>query len=290
MSVMPFIVAEISGNHLGSKDRAIKLINAAVHCGADAVKFQCFAPEQMADFGVIVQAGTWAGRELVDLYRETHTPRDWFPFLFSHARASHIIPFASVFHPDDVDFLETLDCQMYKISSFEILDLPLIRHAAQTGKPIIISTGMATLDEIWPAFDACNQGRPGPEPWECPWPTLLRCTSAYPASAEDAALTSIPDLAHRYDCDVGLSDHTLGIAVPVAATVLGASMIEKHLCLSRADGGPDAGFSSEPAEFAAMVVACREAAAAIGEVRYGPTPSEMSSLPLRRKPGGKRGG
>lgn len=286
----PLLVAELSANHLGNFDRAIALVEAAAKAGANAVKTQCFTPEQMADPETVIESGPWAGRKLYELYCETYTPRDWHAKLFSCAKELGMIGFASVFHPDDVDFLETLDCPMYKISSFEILDLQLIRHAAKTGKPVVISTGMATLDEIWLAFDACNQGRPGPKPWECPWPTLLRCTSAYPASAEDAALVSIPDLAHRYDCNVGLSDHTLGLGVAVAAVTLGATMIEKHLTLSRADGGPDAAFSSEPHEFAAMVVACREAAAALGEVRYGPTESEMSSLPLRRKPGGKRGG
>lgn len=283
MNSSPFIVAEISGNHLGSEDRTIQLIDVAASCDADAVKFQCFTPEQMADPGVIIESGPWAGKELLTLYRETHTPREWFPLLFAHARASRILPFASVFHPDDVDFLETLGCEMYKISSFEILDLPLIRHAARTGKPLVISTGMASFDEIYEAsLIASGSGAGGV--------TLLKCTSAYPADSSDANLATMKELMRLGWERIGLSDHTLGLAVPVAATALGATMIEKHLCLSRADGGPDAAFSSEPAEFAAMVVACREAAAAIGEVRYGPTESEMSSLPLRRKPGGKRGG
>lgn len=283
----PVIVAEISGNHLGSQAKALQLIDAAWHAGADAVKFQCFTPEQMADPGVIVQSGPWAGRELLDLYRETHTPREWFPLLFSHARFRRMTPFSSVFHTDDVDVLETLHCAMYKISSFEILDLSLIKYAAGTGKPLIISTGMATLDEI---RDAIWAARPS-------LITLLKCTSAYPASVAEANLETGRDYQAMFDIedeyskpDWGVSDHTMGFTAPVVATVLGATMIEKHLTLSRANGGPDAAFSSEPEEFAAMVKACREAAAAIGEVRYGPTPSEMSSLPLRRKPGGKRGG
>jgi len=276
----PFIVAEIGGSHNGSQARAIQLIDAAVRCGADAVKFQCFTPEQMADPGIIVQSGPWVGRELLQLYRETHTPKEWFPLLFAHARASYIVPFASVFHPDDVDFLEMIGCEMYKISSFEIL----IRHAAKTGKPLVISTGMATAPEISVA-SAWHQREFGSRPRL----TLLKCTSAYPALAGDANLATMRDM-ESFGANIGISDHTIGIAIPVAATALGATMIEKHLTLSRSDGGPDAGFSSEPHEFAAMVRACREAAAALGEVRYGPTESEMSSLPLRRKPGGKRGG
>jgi N-acetylneuraminate synthase len=282
----PFIVAEISGNHLGSQERAIKLIDAAVRCGADAVKFQCFTPEQMADPGVIVQSGPWAGRELLQLYRETHTPMAWFPMMFAHARSSNVMPFASVFHPDDIGFLETLDCPMYKISSFELLDLPLIRHAAETGKPVVISTGMGTLFEIELAVAVAEEYGLKHESLL----TLLRCVSAYPADSKDFNLVSISDLIkHFAGCKVGLSDHTLGLSCAVAAVALGATMVEKHLTLRRSDGGPDSAFSSEPEEFAAMVVACHEAHAALGEVRYGPTPSEMSSLPLRRLKGGKRG-
>lgn len=277
----PFIVAEIGGNHLGSQTRALRLIDAACHADADAVKFQCFTPEQMADPGVIVQSGPWAGRELLQLYRETHTPRAWFPLMFAHARASHVMPFASVFHTDDVDFLETLDCEMYKISSFEIIDLNLIRHAARTKKPIILSAGMATEEEIERAWNATV---------DTAHTIVLKCTSSYPADpAETNLLTMRSWMRPQYAYDVGLSDHTLGLGVAVAAVALGAVMVEKHLTLSRADGGHDAAFSSEPAEFAAMVKACREAHAALGEVRYGPTPSEMSSLPLRRLKGGKRG-
>lgn len=278
----PLIVAEISGNHLGSCTRAIALVEAAANAGADAVKFQCFTPEQMADAGVMVQSGPWSGKELLSLYRETHTPREWFQLLFARARELRIIPFASVFHPDDVTFLETLDCPMYKISSFEILDLPLIRHASKTKKPIILSTGMASEEEIEHAWYATV---------DSPQTTVLKCTSAYPAEVSDANLLTMRSWTRpQYAYDVGISDHTLGVGVAAAAVALGASMVEKHLTIARSDGGPDAAFSSEPHEFAAMVKACREAAQAIGEVRYGPTPSEMSSLPLRRKPGGKRGG
>ena len=277
----PMIVAEIGGNHLGVLNRAVDLIVAARDAGADAVKLQCFTPEQMADPGVKIESGPWAGRDLLDLYRETHTPKDWFPSLFEYSRRLGLIPFASVFHPDDVDFLETLDCQVYKISSFEITDLPLIRYAAKTGKRIIISTGMANGQDI-----ACAAAAAGEALIK---PTLLKCTSAYPSAPQDANLLAMRALSHLFHCPCGLSDHSLTTAIPVAAAVLGASVIEKHLTLSRADGGPDAAFSLEPHEFSAMVRDVRDAVAALGEVKFGPTDSEASSLPFRRKPGGKRG-
>lgn len=280
----PMIVAEIGGNHLGRFDRAMELIQAAKNAGADAVKFQCFTPEQMADPGVKIESGPWAGRDLLDLYRETHTPREWFPRLFLEVENHGMTPFASVFHPDDVDFLEALDCQIYKISSFEITDLPLIRHAAKTGKRIIISTGMATRGEIFKAVDAA--GGLG----MAPMPTLLKCTSAYPAGTKDANLNTMKTLAGLWGWkNVGLSDHSLTTVIPVAAAVLGASVIEKHLTIDRADGGPDAAFSLNPDEFACMVRDVRAAVEALGEVKFGPSYSEASSLPFRRKSGGKRG-
>ncbi len=278
------IVAEIGGNHLGSFSRAIELIHTAQQAGADAVKFQCFTPEQMAAPGVAIEAGPWKGRELLDLYRETHTPRDWFPSLFLQAENAGMTPFASVFHPDDVDFLETLDCPIYKISSFELTDLNLIRYAAKTGKPLIISTGMATRSEIFDAVVAAGGPKTAPV-----LPTLLKCTSAYPSKPEDANLTAMVRLGDVCCCKYGLSDHSLTTAIPVAAAVLGASVIEKHLTIKRSDGGPDASFSLEPAEFRSMVNDVRAAVAALGEVTFGPTAAEASSLPFRRKPGGKRG-
>lgn len=295
----PFIVAELSANHLGSFARAVALVEAAAEAGASAIKLQTYTPEQMCEPDFVIASGPWAGRNLLDLYKACHTPRPWHAPLFARAKELGMEAFSSVFHPDDVDFLETLDCPRYKISSFELLDLPLIQHAAATKKPLILSTGMGTWEEIKDAaFSAFASG--------CRDLTLLKCVSGYPAEPSEMNLVCLkrwhgssldtlhfvlPENADRFiDPKVGVSDHTLGLAVPVAATALGASMIEKHLTLSRADGGPDAAFSSEPHEFAAMVKACREAHAALGKVRYGPTPSEMSSLPLRRKPGGKRGG
>jgi len=277
------IVAELSANHLGHLDRALEIIEAAAAAGASAVKFQTFTPEQMAEPGVVIQSGPWAGREALDLYREAHTPREWHGPLFARARELGIVAFSSVFHPDDVDFLETLGCPMYKIASFEINDLPLIRRAARTGKPVIISTGMASLEEIELAAAVV----------ECAYSprghlTLLKCTSAYPARPNDAHLATMMDMRNRIGCEVGLSDHTLGIGVAVAAAALGATMIEKHLTLARSDGGPDAAFSMEPDEFVQMVTECRRAAEAVGEVCYGPSAAEAPYLGLRRPPGGKR--
>lgn len=278
----PVIVAEIGGSHNGSLDRARQLVIAAAQAGASAVKFQCFTPEQMCAPDKVLEDGPWKGRNLLDLYRQTHTPREWFPLLFKVARNLGITPFASVFHTDDVDFLQTLDCQMFKISSFELTDLELIRYTARTGRLLIISTGMASeteIDAAWQAvvFMAGNKNV-----------TLLQCTSAYPADASDANLATLVDMAISYG-KVGFSDHTPGIGVSVAAVALGATMIEKHLTLRRSDGGPDASFSMEPEEFAQLVVECNRAAAAIGTVRYGPAPSEAPSVTLRRPTGGKRG-
>jgi sialic acid synthase SpsE len=277
----PMLVAEIGGNHIGSYSRALELIAAAGRAGADACKFQCFTPEQMADPGVKIKDGLWAGRDLLDLYRETHTPGEWFPGLFASVKEAGMTPFASVFHPDDVDFLETLDCPIYKISSFELTDLKLIRYAAKTWKPLIISTGMGTRADVFEAVAATRK-----------WGgtvTLLKCTSAYPAEPKDTNLRAMSILGHATGCKFGLSDHSLTTAIPVAAAVLGASVIEKHLTLSRKDGGPDAAFSLEPAEFGAMVRDVRDAVAALGDATFGPTESEASSLPFRRKSGGKRG-
>lgn len=286
MLYSPFIVAELSANHLGSLSRARALVDCAAAAGADAIKLQTFTPEQMVDPGSTMTSGPWAERDLLDLYREAHTPRQWHAELFDQARALGMVAFSSAFHPDDVDFLETLGCPIYKIASFELTDRNLITRAARTGKPLIMSTGMAALEEIGAAVDAA---------FGCQDLTLLRCTSAYPAPAADANLLAGRALSGytfgriAYGTSWGLSDHTLGSSVAIAATALGATVIEKHLTLARADGGPDAGFSLEPREFAQMVKACREAKAALGEVRYGPTHAEASSLALRRQPGGKRG-
>lgn len=263
----PFIVAELSANHLGSLDRALAVVGAAADAGADAIKLQTWAPDTMClDRAYTIEQGAWRGHRLFDLYREAHTPWDWHPIIFDHARSKGLIPFSAAFDRESVDFLETLGVDRHKVASFELTDIPLIRYMASKGKPMILSTGMATIAEIDAALDASR--RPV---------TLLRCTSAYPAKAADANLSNLRDMA-SWPCFLGLSDHTLGIGVAVAATALGVTYIEKHLTLKRSDGGLDAGFSMEPDEFKAMVQACRQAAASIGVPSYGPGKHESTAL------------
>jgi pseudaminic acid synthase len=265
----PLIVAEMSANHLGSLDRAMAIVDAAAEAGANAIKLQTWAPDTMClDRSYTLQSGPWAGRKLFDLYREAYTPWEWHRPIFDRARSKGLIPFSAAFDRESVDFLETLGVDRHKVASFELTDLPLIRYAARTGKPLIMSTGMASVAEITAAYAAANSRRI----------TLLKCTSAYPATVDDANLATIPDMRQWLGCDVGLSDHTPGHEVAAAAAALGATIIEKHLTLSRADEGPDAGFSMEPDEFAAMVKACRTAAAARGAPHYGCTPSESTAL------------
>ena len=280
------IVAEMSASHLGSLGRAMMIVKAAAAAGADCIKFQTYQPEQMVSADLQITSGPWAGRNALELYREAHTPMEWHPHLFKMARDLGLTPFSSVFHPDDVDFLETLDCPIYKIASFEITDLDLIRYAARTGKPLIISTGMATLDEIDQAVFAAAG---------CQDLTLLKCSSAYPADPADINLAAGAALAGytfgriAHGTKWGLSDHTMGVGVAIAAAALGATMIEKHLTLARADGGLDAGFSMEPEEFRQMVTECRRAEQAIGTVRFGPLEAEAPSMELRRSKSGRRG-
>lgn len=264
----PFVVAEMSANHLGSLDRAIKIVEAAAWAGADAIKLQTWTQDTMCvDKSYILPKGTWAGRKLFELYQEAHTPWEWHEPIFRRARELGLIPFSAAFDKPSVDFLERLGVDRHKVASFELTDLPLIRHMASKDKPMILSTGMATREEIDAACDACWDGM---SPTSI---TILKCTSAYPADASQANLTTM-----RGWFRWGLSDHTPGIGVACAAAAMGATMIEKHLTLRRADGGPDAGFSMEPEEFKQMVVECRRAAAAIGVVKFGPSESEDTSL------------
>lgn len=266
----PFIVAEMSANHLGSLERALAIVDAAADAGADAIKLQTWMPDTMCiSRDYTLEHGPWAGRKLFDLYREAFTPWEWHAPIFEHARSRGVIPFSAAFDKTAVDFLETLGVDRHKVASFELTDLPLIRHMASKGRPMILSAGMATELELHEAIMASH-----------PFPTtVLRCTSAYPAPVESANLSMMRTYVRGWDCVLaGLSDHTLGIGVAVAAAALGAVMIEKHLTMSRADGGPDAGFSMEPHEFKQLVVECRRAAAAIGEVRYGPAPGESPHL------------
>ena len=274
-----YIVAELSANHHGDFDRAARLVEAAYDAGADAVKLQLYTPDSLTlDSDAPPFRITWQGRDrtLHDLYAEAATPWEWYPDLKAIAERRGMACFASVFDFASVDFLEAHGCPAYKIASFELVDLPLIRYVMSKRKPVILSTGMATYDEIAEAALSVWGKGAGTRL------ILLKCTSAYPAPAEDANLRTIKAIAGHLQCPIGLSDHTLGLAVPVAAVALGACMIEKHLTLSRAAGGPDVAFSLEPAEFAAMVEAVRTAEKALGEVRYGPTESERGSLRYRR--------
>lgn len=274
-----FILAELSGNAGKDFDKAVRLVYEAHKAGADAVKTQCFTPDSMTlDCDAEPFCIVWNGQErtLYDLYSETAMPMDWHPKLKDLCESLGMEYFASVFSPQDADFMEALDVPAYKIASFELTDLPLIRYVASKGKPVILSTGMATENEVDTADKAANEAYGSSHER-----IILKCVSAYPASIVDSNLRSLSDWVSFGDI-VGLSDHTLSIVPPVVAVSLGAVLIEKHLCLSRADGGPDAAFSLEPDEFAQMVKAVRGTEKALGEVRYGPTEAEIQMLRYRR--------
>ena len=275
-----YVVAEMSANHHGRFEQAQRLVHAAREAGADAIKLQTYTADTMtidcdaAPFR-IGPGSIWAGRLLHELYREAHTPWGWHEPLMNLARQLGITMFSTPFDHTAVDLLERVGVPAYKIASFEQVHLPLIRRVAQTGKPMILSTGMATRQEIDEAVTTARDAG-------CEQMALLRCTSAYPASPDEMHLRTIPDMAAHYSVPVGLSDHTLGIAAAVAAVALGACIIEKHLTLSRDEPGPDSAFSLEPHEFKMMVAAVRDAEAALGEVRYGPSTHEQPSIVLRR--------
>jgi len=275
----PYVVAEMSGNHNGRIERAFEILEMAKRAGADAVKMQTYRPDTITidhdgpEF--LIEGGLWDGRRLFELYEEAHTPWEWHGPIFEKARALGITVFSAPFDPTAVDLLESLDAPAYKIASPEIVDLPLIRRAAATGKPLIISTGMASLEEIAEAVEAARTAGAGGI-------IVLHCVSSYPTPEEDACLATIPDLIDRLDCVIGLSDHTMDTTVATVSVGMGASLIEKHVTLSRADGGVDSAFSLEPAELERLVRDVRTAHAALGEPAYRPLAVESGVLKHRR--------
>ena len=277
----PFIIAEMSGNHNGSLERALAIVEAIAESGAHAVKLQTYTADTMTlavsggDFLINDQTSLWRGRTLHSLYAEAHTPWEWHKPIFDRASQLGLIGFSSAFDSTSVEFLETLSVPLYKIASFENTDLPLIRQVASTGKPVIISTGLASVAEIDEAVTAAIGAG-------CKDLTLLKTTSSYPASPESTNIVTIPHLRSLFDCRVGLSDHTLGIGVAVASVALGASVIEKHVTLDRRDGGVDSAFSLIPEELKSLVEETKRAKQALGKVFYGPTSQEKNSLQFRR--------
>ena len=275
----PYIVAELSANHNGSIERAFETIDAAKRCGADAIKLQTYTADTMTidcdtqDF--MIEGGLWDGFKLYDLYKWAETPYEWHDELFSHARKRGITVFSTPFDETAVDLLENLNAPAYKIASFEILDLPLIRYAASTGKPMIMSTGMASENEIEEAVAAVREAG-------CKDLVLLHCISSYPSPMDQANLRQIPELAQRFNVLVGLSDHTMGTAASVAATALGACFIEKHFTLSRADRGPDSEFSLEPSDLQRLCADARDAWLALGQASFERQKAEKISKVFRR--------
>lgn len=274
-----FIIAELSANHNGSLDTAIQSIKAAKRAGADAIKLQTYTADtitidsQLPDF--MIKGTIWNGKKLYDLYKEAYTPWDWHEKLYKVAEDEGLVCFSSPFDPSAVDFLETLHTPAYKIASFEITDIPLIEYVASKGKPVIISTGIATDEDIQLAIDACK--RMGNNQI-----ALLKCTSSYPAPIDEANMVMVKDMAERFGVITGLSDHTMGNTVPVVATCFGAKIIEKHFILDRSIGGPDASFSMTEQEFAEMVKAVREAEKAIGAIDYSLTDKQIKGREFSR--------
>ena len=276
----PMIIAEISGNHNGSLDRALEIVRAAASAGAHAVKIQTYTADTITldvdspAFRVSEGHALWGSRTLHDLYEEAHTPWEWHQPIFALAQELGMLAFSTPFDETAVEFLESLDVPMYKIASLEIVDLPLIEQVAATGKPVILSVGTASIGEIADAVEAARRGG-------CDDLTLLACTSSYPAEPDDANLRRIPVMAEMFGVKVGLSDHTPGVGVSIAATALGATVIEKHVTLRRSDGGVDSAFSLEPEELRLLVDGCDDAARALGSAHVWTTGAEAESLRLR---------
>jgi N-acetylneuraminate synthase len=271
----------MSGNHNQSLERALEIVEAAASCGAHGLKIQTYTADTMTldlaegDFFVSNKASLWAGTTLYELYRQAHTPWEWHRPIFEHARKLGLIPFSTPFDDTAVDLLESLDAPCYKIASFENTDLPLIRRVASTGKPMIISTGMASVAELGETVRAARAAG-------CRDLVLLKCTSTYPATPENTNIATIPHMRSLFDCEVGLSDHTMGVGVSVASVALGATVIEKHFTLRRADGGVDSAFSMEPEEMTALVIETERAWQSLGRISYGPIAAEQESLKFRR--------
>ncbi|WP_411844508.1 pseudaminic acid synthase [Schinkia azotoformans] len=277
----PFIIAEMSGNHNQSLEKALQIVEAAGKAGVDALKLQTYTADTMTldinkdEFFINNPDSLWKGKSYYDLYKEAYTPWEWHEVIIKRCWELGLIAFSSPFDETAVDFLEKLDVPCYKIASFENTDIPLIEKAASTGKPLIISTGMATVAELDETVRAARQAG-------CKDLILLKCTSTYPASPENSNLLTLPHMRELFQCEVGLSDHTMGIGVGVASIVLGATVIEKHFTTSRAEGGTDAAFSMEPDEMKALVTETEKAWKSLGAISYGPTKVEQASLKDRR--------
>ncbi|WP_231872561.1 pseudaminic acid synthase [Marinomonas gallaica] len=277
----PFIIAELSGNHDQDFDTAKAMIKAAAEAGVDAIKLQTYTADTMTlnvrneEFMIGEADSLWQGQNLYDLYGKACTPWEWHQPLFEYAKSLGLVAFSSPFDASAVEFLESLNVPLYKVASFELTDIPLIQKIAVTGKPTIMSTGMASLEEIEEAVAAFRHISDAEL-------VLLKCTSTYPANMADSNLATIPDLAKRFDCRVGLSDHTRGIGASVASIAFGATVIEKHFVLDRSAGGVDAEFSMEPGEMAALVEACHQAYTAIGSIMYGGSDAEQKAKKYRR--------
>lgn len=274
----PFIIAEMSGNHNQSLDRAIAIVDAAADAGADAIKLQTYTADTMTLKGAYTiedEGSLWKGKELYELYQQAYTPWEWHAPIFEHARNRGLIPFSSPFDASAVDFLEDLGVGVYKVASFENTDHPLLRKIASTGKPVIMSTGVTHISDIDEGVRLLREAG-------CEDLVLLKCTSTYPATPETSHIRTIPHMRELFGCQVGLSDHTMGIGVPLAAIALGATVIEKHFTLRRADGGVDSAFSLEPEELASLVVESERAHQALGHVQYGIQQAEAKSKTFKR--------